>query len=169
MAGYHAMTPARRAALRKAQLASAAKRRKYGVGSQVRRAGRQSFQRAGASAQVAARRHVGSKGFQRGAKKAAKYTAVGLGAAAVVGAGVVAGGHRTINNNIAAQGFHKNSRSGKVFRQNNSKIGRVVGTSRTAKKARVARTKAANKGYRMGSARATTSMRKGNSPVRFSY
>lgn len=67
----HVMTPARRAALRKAQLASAAKRRRYGVGSQVRRATRQRVQYAGASAQVA-RRHVGRKGFSATTKRRLK-------------------------------------------------------------------------------------------------
>ena len=165
----HVMTPARRAALRKAQLASAAKRRRGGVGSAAKRAVSQKAGYYGASANVAARRHVGSKGFKQGAKKALKYTAIAGAAGGIGAAAIVAGGHRTINNNIAAQGFHRNSRTGKVFRQNNSKIGRAVGTSRTAKKARIARTKAANKGYRMGSTRAATSMRKGNRPVRFSY
>lgn len=81
----HVMTPARRAALRKAQLASAAKRRRGGVGSAARRAVGQKAGYAKASTQVAVRRHVGSKGFQKKAKTAAKYTAIGLGAAAVVG------------------------------------------------------------------------------------
>jgi hypothetical protein len=72
--GYHNMTPARRAALRKAQLASAAKRRKYGVGSQAKRAVKQQAGFAKASVQVAAnRRHVGSSGFQKKTKKALKY------------------------------------------------------------------------------------------------
>jgi hypothetical protein len=83
----HVMTPARRAALRKAQLASAAKRRRGGVGSAARRAVGQKAGYARASASVATRRHVGSKGFQRKVKKGVKYTAIGLGAAAAIGAG----------------------------------------------------------------------------------
>lgn len=83
----HVMTPARRAALRKAQLASAAKRRRGGVGSSAKRAVRQKAGYARASASVATRRHVGSKGFKSKAKKAAKYTAIGLGVGAV-GAGL---------------------------------------------------------------------------------
>lgn len=90
----HVMTPARRAALRKAQLASAAKRRRGGVGAAARRAVRQKSQYALASTSVSARRHVGSKGFQKGVKKAAKYTAIGIGGAAVIGGAAYAGGVR---------------------------------------------------------------------------
>ena len=54
---YGTFTPARRAALRKAQLASAQKR------------------------------HVGAKGFSPRTKKRLKYTAVGLGAVGVVAGG----------------------------------------------------------------------------------
>lgn len=83
----HVMTPARRAALRKAQLASAARRRRGGVGAQAKRAIRQKGQYAAASTQVAARRHVGSQGFKKNVKKGLKYTAYGLGGAAVIAAG----------------------------------------------------------------------------------
>jgi hypothetical protein len=65
-------------------LASAAKRRKYGVGYQAQRAVRQ---RAGyAQANLALKRHVGSKGFGSTVKKAAKYTAI-AGAAGATAAG----------------------------------------------------------------------------------
>ena len=75
----HVMTPARRAALRKAQLASAAKRRKYGVGYSARRSVKQSFQAGRANSQL---RRINNKkiGKQTGARKAAVFGAVGLGA-----------------------------------------------------------------------------------------
>lgn len=57
MAKRHVMTPARRAALRKAQLASARKRRRYGtVGGSVRRATRQRSAYLASSAQVTLRK-----------------------------------------------------------------------------------------------------------------
>lgn len=86
----HVMTPARRAALRKAQLASAQRRRRGGVGAQAKRAVRQRGQYAVASTQVAARRHVGSKGFRAKAKKGLKYTAYGVAGAATIAAGTYA-------------------------------------------------------------------------------
>lgn len=79
MARTHRMTPARRAALRKAQLASARKRRKNGVGSQVRRASNQSFQRARANASL--------KGSRRKIIRRAAYGAVVAGVAASALAG----------------------------------------------------------------------------------
>lgn len=95
MVKSHTMTPGRRAALRKAQLASARKRRRGGVGSAAKRAVRQRSQYTRASASVASRRVVKKKGFKgkakKAAKKAVKYTAVGLGAAAV-GTGALYGG-----------------------------------------------------------------------------
>lgn len=53
MARSHRMTPARRAALRKAQLVSARKRRKRGVRSSVNRSVRQGASRSRASAALA--------------------------------------------------------------------------------------------------------------------
>jgi hypothetical protein len=82
----HTMTPARRAALRKAQLASAAKRRRHGtVGGAIRRATRQRAGYVGASANVAFRHNAKSRDFSGKAKKGLKYAAIGLGAAAAVG------------------------------------------------------------------------------------
>lgn len=97
MARSHTMTPRRRAALRKAQLASARKRRKRNtVGSSVKRAVRQRASYAKASVQTRRGRKRKSspsgKGKKR-AKKAMVYTAVGLtGAGAAYGAHKAAGG-----------------------------------------------------------------------------
>src|ERR1700751_1568969 len=87
--GPHVMTPARRAALRKAQLASAAKRRKYGtVTGSAKRAIRQKAGYAGASFAVA--RHTGTKGHFAKTKKAAKYTAIAGAGAVALGAAAAA-------------------------------------------------------------------------------
>lgn len=84
MARSHRMTAARRAALRKAQLASARKRRKHGVRSGVKRSISQGRSSAKASASLARR----SKNYRRHvAKKAVKGAAI-----AAVAGGVVAGG-----------------------------------------------------------------------------
>ena len=82
MARSHKMTPARRAALRKAQLASARKRRKRNtVGSTVRRATRQRAQYASASLRTRTAKKRG-----RG-RKVMRYTAIGaVGLAAAVAA-----------------------------------------------------------------------------------
>src|SRR6516165_7977817 len=76
MATY-TLTPARRAALRKAQLASAAKRRRHGTVPQTLR--RSIGQRTG---YAKASFQVKSRDFQKGSKvkKGLKYAAVGLGA-----------------------------------------------------------------------------------------
>lgn len=89
MARSHTMTPARRAALRKAQLASARKRRKSGVGSSAKKAIRQRASYARASASL-----PGAKNKRR---KALKYTAVGLGAAT---AAVSLAGAASVNKKI---------------------------------------------------------------------
>lgn len=88
MARSHVMTPARRAALRKAQLVSARNRRKRGVKSELKRAGRQTLSTARASGSLARRSAV--KRFNSPANKAKRskgYRRVGKGLA--VGAAVV--------------------------------------------------------------------------------
>jgi hypothetical protein len=67
------MTPARAAALRRAQLISAQKRRKYGVGYQAKNVARQQVQKARLSP-----------------RKVAKYTALGA-TVAIAGVGLYAG------------------------------------------------------------------------------
>ena len=67
------MTPARRAALRRAQLISAQKRRKYGVGYQAKNAVRQKVDYA-----------------RTNPRKAVKYAAVGLAGAATIAGGYAA-------------------------------------------------------------------------------
>ena len=86
MARRHVMTPARRAALRKAQLASARKRRRRGVISSAKRAVRQKGQYAKASASVARNRHVGKKKLNTRAKRVLKYAAGGAAIGAAAGA-----------------------------------------------------------------------------------
>lgn len=120
---YGSFTPARAAALRKAQLASAAKRRKYGVGYQAGRATRQFGQRQAAN--FAVKRHVGSKGFSPKAKKALKYTAIGAGVGAVGLAAVAGPGFHQINKSIAYSGSYT-ARNGQVFtKQGGPKLAHV--------------------------------------------
>jgi len=94
MATY-TLTPARRAALRKAQLASAAKRRRHGTVPQT--IGRAARQRAG---YARASFQVKSRDFNKGSrtKRGLKYAAVGLGAAGAIGAAYGA--------TSAARGYH---------------------------------------------------------------
>ena len=83
MARSHTMTPARRAALRKAQLASARKRRKRNtVRSSVKRAVRQraSYTKASYQARKSRKR---KKSKRRRIANGIAYTAVGLGAVAM--------------------------------------------------------------------------------------
>lgn len=90
MARSHVMTPARRAALRKAQLVSARKRRRRGVGKELKRAGRQTVSAARAGGSVASRKAVrrfNSPANKVRRRKAIKYGAIGAG----VGAGAVLG------------------------------------------------------------------------------
>jgi hypothetical protein len=111
MARSHTMTPRRRAALRKAQLASARKRRKRNtVGSSVKRAVRQRASYAKASVQTrrgrrkkkASKGDTGKKATRT--KKVMAYTAVGLaGAGAAYGAHKAAGG-RVIKYKDVSQG-----------------------------------------------------------------
>ena len=83
----HTMTPARRAALRKAQLASAAKRRKYGVGYAAKRGATRGFQRGAANASAAFHSPSNRAKFKKGAKRIAKTGAVAAaGTALAVGA-----------------------------------------------------------------------------------
>ncbi|AZS12553.1 hypothetical protein HWB99_gp017 [Mycobacterium phage DrLupo] len=91
MARSHKMTPARKAALRKAQLVSARKRRRRGVKNELKRAGRQSLSAARAGGSVAARKAVkkfNSPANRARRRKAVKVAAVGagVGTAAVLGA-----------------------------------------------------------------------------------
>jgi hypothetical protein len=90
MARKHQMTPARRAALRKAQLVSARKRRRRGVRKEVSRAVRQTGSAARAGGSLARRkavRNFNSPANKTRRRKAVKYGAIGVG----VGAGAVLG------------------------------------------------------------------------------
>lgn len=90
MARSHVMTPARRAALRKAQLVSARKRRKHGLGYSAKRAGRQTLSTARAGGSLATRRAV--RKFNSPAnRRIARHVAVGAVAAGGIGAGAVLG------------------------------------------------------------------------------
>lgn len=90
MARSHVMTPARRAALRKAQLVSARNRRRRGVKSEIGRLGRQSVSTARASGSLARRRAV--KNWKNPANRRRTIKRVAFGAAIVgVGAAAVAG------------------------------------------------------------------------------
>ncbi|AAN02069.1 gp15 [Mycobacterium phage Barnyard] len=91
MARSHKMTPARKAALRKAQLVSARKRRRRTVKNEVKRAGRQTLSAARAGGSVATRKAVkrfNSPANRARRRKALKVAAVGagVGTAAVLGA-----------------------------------------------------------------------------------
>lgn len=90
MARSHKMTPARKAALRKAQLVSARKRRRRTVRREVSRAGRQTISAAKAGGSLAGRKAVrsfNSPANKARRRKALKVAAVGagVGASAVVG------------------------------------------------------------------------------------
>lgn len=102
MARSHRMTPARRAALRKAQLASARKRRKRGVGSAVNRSVRQGASRTRASAALT----VNNKQKRR---KAIRRVSAGVAVATVLGASVAYhGSNRAYTNRGVRKSVRKN-------------------------------------------------------------
>jgi hypothetical protein len=128
----HVMTPARRAALRKAQLVSARNRRKRGVKSELKRAGRQTLSTAAASGSLARRSAVKrwkspANQAKRKATRRRAYKAAAIGGAVAGGvsaAGVLYGYH-SINKSIAATSHYKGTR----MRQGGPRITRVRNSS----------------------------------------
>ena len=104
MAGAYVLTPARRAALRRAQLISAQKRRKYGVGYQAKNVARQQVQKA-----------------RLNPRKVAKYTAIGA-TVAVAGAALYAG------SKTPTYKYHKGMRKSTIKAYRGGKRGYALAT-----------------------------------------
>ena len=104
MAGAYVLTPARRAALRRAQLISAQKRRKYGVGYQAKNVARQQVQKA-----------------RRKPRKWAKDTARGA-TVAVAGAALYAG------SKTPTYKYHKGMRKSTIKAYRGGKRGYALAT-----------------------------------------
>lgn len=149
MTGTYVLTPARRAALRKAQLASAARRRKYGIGSQFARVGRQQVQYTAASASLGARRFGSAVQAQRTftkTKRVAKATRTraALGnelkfykSAALRGGSILTGAKpkSRANQNLARQGVGKRFVQG--VQVNQSRYKSTVSRARKTRNSRV--------------------------------